>query len=61
MYKYLNEKYKNLDSIAEEFSNSYLLNDPFPHIVFDNFFNEKLLNQILNDFPKNIHEVPPLS
>ena len=57
MYKYLNEKYKNLDSIAEEFSNSYLLNDPFPHIVFDNFFNEKLLNQILNDFPKNLEKI----
>jgi len=57
MYKFLNEKYKNLDLIAEEFSDSYVSNDPFPHIVFDNFFNEKLLNQILNDFPKNLEKI----
>ena len=35
------EKYENLELMANEFANSYLSNDPFPHIVFDNFFKKK--------------------
>lgn len=29
----------------------YLSNDPFPHMVFQNFFPENLLDQILDEFP----------
>ena len=43
MKSYLNEKYDNLDSIAEENCNSYVSADPFPHIVFDNFFDGRVL------------------
>ena len=29
----------------------YKKNKPFPHIVLDNFINEELLNNVLNEFP----------
>ena len=29
----------------------YKSNKPFPHIVLDNFVDEKLLNNVLNEFP----------
>ena len=35
----------------------YLNASPFPHIVIDNFFNEKLLDNILNEFPKNLENI----
>ena len=34
--KYINEKYLNVDS----FKQKYARNDPFPHIVFDNFIDK---------------------
>ena len=57
MRNYLNEKYSDLDSVAEKYYNSYLTADPFPHIVFDNFFNEISLNEILNEFPNELDKV----
>ena len=57
MNKYLNSKYENLDSVAMEYYNSYVTADPFPHIVFDNFFNEDTLNGILNEFPNELDKV----
>ena len=30
---------------------NYRTAEPFSHIVLDDFFNEKILNIILNDFP----------
>ena len=57
MNKYLNSKYENLDSVAIEYYNSYITADPFPHIVFDNFFNEDALNGILNEFPNELDKV----
>ena len=30
---------------------------PFPNITFDNFFNEEILEKILENFPSNLNEV----
>ena len=57
MNKFLNSKYENLDSIAIDYYDSYVNADPFPHIVFDNFFNEDALNMILNEFPNELDKV----
>ena len=57
MKSYLNEKYDNLDSIAEENCNSYVSADPFPHIVFDNFFDEMFLNEVLDEFPNDLDKI----
>jgi len=57
MNKYLNKKYENLDSIAVDYYDSYVTADPFPHIVFDNFFNKETLNEILNEFPNELDKV----
>ena len=57
MRKYLNQSYYNLDLIAEKFSSEYINAKPFPHIVFDNFFDPKFLNNILDDFPKNLDNI----
>ena len=54
MKKYLNQKFYDLNKIANQFTKEYINAKPFPHIVFDNFFDEKILNSILNDFPKNL-------
>ena len=45
----------------------YLNADPFPHVVFDNFFDDSLIDEVLAEFPKpgsirwqefdNAHEV----
>ena len=48
--------YKNfinfdINSFSEKNKHNYLENDPFPHIVIDNFFNEEILSSILKDFP----------
>ena len=57
MKKYLDKNYYNLDQIAEKFSSQYINAKPFPHIVFDNFFNSEILNNILDDFPKNLDTI----
>ena len=44
---YINEKYLNVDS----FKTKYINNDPFPHIIFDNFVKEDLLENISLEFP----------
>tara|TARA_B100001093_G_scaffold40169_1_gene34183 strand:- start:152 stop:967 length:816 start_codon:yes stop_codon:yes gene_type:complete len=57
MSKYLNDKYKDLNLVAEEYSESYIKADPFSHIVFDDFFNEDFLNQIIGEFPSNLNKI----
>lgn len=59
--KYLSNNYKNLTQVALENKNKFNENKPFPHIVFDNFFDEKHLNSVLDNFPdleknKNVTE-----
>lgn len=49
--KYVSEKYQNLSEIAEQNARNYISASPFPNIVFENFFNENYLNEVLNEFP----------
>ncbi len=46
-----------LNKFAYMKKEEYLNASPFPHIVIDNFFNEKLLDNILNEFPKNLENI----
>ena len=54
---FINEDNFNLNSFAQ--ANNYIYKNakPFPHIVIDNLFNEKILNNIINEFPNNIQEI----
>ena len=54
---FINKNYINLDKISKNHVNEYLAAKPFPSIVFDNFFNDEILNRILKDFPSNIDEI----
>ena len=54
---FINKNYSNLKKVADENSSNYLHARPFPSIVFDNFFQEEILNEILNDFPSNIKDI----
>ena len=51
---FINKNYTNLKKVADENSSNYLHAKPFPSIVFDNFFEYEILNEILNYFPSNI-------
>jgi hypothetical protein len=53
---YISDNYINSKKIATENYNNYVAAKPFPIIVFDNLFEEDILNLILNYFPKNIQE-----
>ena len=55
---FINKNYSNLKKVADENSSNYSNAKPFPSIVFDNFFKEEILNEILNDFPNNINQRP---
>jgi Rps23 Pro-64 3,4-dihydroxylase Tpa1-like proline 4-hydroxylase len=48
---FLNSRIKDLQQLAKEKQKEYLKAEPFPNIVFDDFFNEDLLAQVLADFP----------
>ena len=54
---YLNRDLNKLKTFAIENSSKYINALPFPHIIIDDFFNEKILNKILNDFPSNIKDI----
>ena len=41
-----------MNQLAESASAEYLAAQPFPHIVFDNFFDPRLLDLVLEEFPK---------
>jgi Rps23 Pro-64 3,4-dihydroxylase Tpa1-like proline 4-hydroxylase len=41
-----------MDELAKTARTSYLDAQPFPHVVFDNFFNPELLDAILEEFPR---------
>ena len=57
MSNHLNDKYKDLDLIANNYSENYINANPFPHVIFDNFFNENLLNKIINEYPSNLDKI----
>jgi len=47
----LNSINLDLNSLAKNKSKSYQQNTPFPNIYFDNFFEDKYLTEVLNEFP----------
>ena len=49
--KYISKDYSNLKNLGELKKKEYLLSEPFPSIIFDNFFNEDYLKEILKEFP----------
>ena len=54
--KFLNFSTKELMNKANTFKNDYINATPFSHIVLDNFFNEKSLDLLIENFPKNNSE-----
>ena len=51
---YLNKDLNKLKNFAVENSLKYINAQPFPHIIIDDLFNDKILDKILQDFPSNI-------
>ena len=47
----LSDKFSNLDEIAKQNQEIYENAQPFPNIVFDNFFNKDFLLRVKNEFP----------
>lgn len=47
----LNDKYQDLQTIAREYKEQYSTAQPFPSIHFENFFNEEMLNGVVEEFP----------
>jgi 2OG-Fe(II) oxygenase superfamily len=47
----LDQKYQDLPAVAKEFKERYQNDDPFPNIIFENFFNSAMLDAILEEFP----------
>ncbi|MCJ8210113.1 2OG-Fe(II) oxygenase [Mucilaginibacter sp. RS28] len=48
---FLHSRIKDLKQLGIDKREEYLSGDPFPHIVFDNFFDEELLSKVVEDFP----------
>ena len=42
---------KDLKTLAEDNQKKFINNKPFSHILFENFFDEGFLTEILNEFP----------
>tara|TARA_X000000950_G_C13741714_1_gene588773 strand:+ start:183 stop:983 length:801 start_codon:yes stop_codon:yes gene_type:complete len=57
MINFLNSNYSDLEKVASINNKKYENAEPFPNIVFDNFFNENILNKILENFPSNLQEI----
>ena len=51
MEKYINYRFKNLLNVAEDNKHRYLSSNPFPNIVLKDFFNPKMLEGVLREFP----------
>jgi hypothetical protein len=43
---------ERMNAIAESAHDSYVAAKPYPHVIFDNFFDPNLLDSILGEFPK---------
>jgi len=55
--KFLNKNFDELEIFAQSKKDEYIGGFPFPHIVIDNFFNDFILNNILNEFPNNLDNI----
>lgn len=51
---FINKKFKNLHNIALDFFDKYTSAEPFSHIVIDDFFEENLLQDVLDEFPSDL-------
>lgn len=49
--EFINEKYKSLLEVGKSHNEEYKNASPFPNIYFDDFFNEEMLNKVLDEFP----------
>ena len=49
--KILSTKFRDLDTVANEYRKIYRENLPYPHIFINNFFDETFLKKILSEFP----------
>ena len=49
--EFINEQFKDLKKTAEEQKEIYQNAEPFPSFYLDNFFNEKMLDEVLEEFP----------
>ena len=54
---FINKNYLDLEKVSKDYCQEYIKAKPFPSIIFDNFFENDVLNKILNDFPENIDEI----
>lgn len=57
MKNILNNEYSDLNDLFKNNCDKYLENKPFPHIVFDNFFNNEIIEDVLSDFPKDLKNI----
>lgn len=48
---FLNEQYRDLQAVAQQYKNHYQSAEPFPNIYFENFFNPAVLDAVLDEFP----------
>ena len=48
---FINEPYKNLLEVAKREKETYASRPPFPNISFPDFFNPKMLDEVLKEFP----------
>lgn len=49
--KLISKNFLNLKEFSELKKKQYLLSEPFPSIILDNFFNEDYLKEVLEEFP----------
>ena len=54
---YLSHNFKYLIKVSLDNKNKFNENKPFPHIIFDNFFNTKYLDLILQ---KDLQTLPAM-
>tara|TARA_A100001011_G_scaffold391086_1_gene475818 strand:+ start:1935 stop:2726 length:792 start_codon:yes stop_codon:yes gene_type:complete len=54
---FLNKNFENLKKVAADNCAKYTSAEPFPNIVFDDFFKVNILEKILQDFPKDIRSI----
>ena len=50
----IDKKFLDLKKDANDRKSKYILANSFPHTIIDNFFEEEILNTILEEFPKDI-------
>ena len=52
----IDKKFINLEKDADDRKLNYISASPFPHMIIDNFFDENVLDIILEEFPKDLEK-----